>query len=85
LLASHHLLTGARRDAATLPGSLQIISESHTDRQSTFLVRSAEPILDTSWSIADVDLEDLVLAYMSGAPANSRVREPAPATAEVKQ
>jgi ABC-2 type transport system ATP-binding protein len=85
LLASHHLVTGPRRDAATLPASQQIITESHTDRQSTFLVRSAEPIVDPAWSVAGVDLEDLVLAYMSGASAKSRVRQPASAAAEVNQ
>jgi ABC-2 type transport system ATP-binding protein len=85
LLASHHLVTGPRRDAATLPASQQIITESHTDRQSTFLVRSAEPILDPAWSVTGVDLEDLVLAYMSGASAKSRVRQPASAAAEVNQ
>jgi ABC-2 type transport system ATP-binding protein len=40
LLATHHLLTGARCDAEDLPAVLQVIAESHTDRQSTFLVRS---------------------------------------------
>ena len=38
--------TGPRRDAAALPASQQVITESHTDRQSTFLVRSKEPIQD---------------------------------------
>ena len=84
LLASHHLLTGPRRDGAALPSSQQIITESHTDRQSTFLVRSGEPIIDPAWSVAGVDLEDLVLAYM-GASAKSEVRQPASATAEVNQ
>jgi ABC-2 type transport system ATP-binding protein len=71
LLAAHHLLTGPRRDAASLPGSQQVITESHAGRQSTFLVRSAEPILDPAWSVEEVSLEDLVLAYMghaSGSP-----------------
>ena len=64
MLATHYLLSGARRDPATLPASLQVISASHTDRQSTILVRSAEPLLDPSWSVSQLDLEDLVLAYM---------------------
>ncbi|HSZ99702.1 MAG TPA: ABC transporter ATP-binding protein [Streptosporangiaceae bacterium] len=64
MLATHYLLSGARRDPATLPASQQVISASHTDRQSTILVRSAEPLLDPSWSVSQLDLEDLVLAYM---------------------
>jgi len=67
LLASHQLLSGARRDPATLPDSQHVISASHTDRQSTILVRCEEPILDPGWSVGQIDLEDLVLAYMGQA------------------
>jgi ABC-2 type transport system ATP-binding protein len=71
LLATHHLLTGARREAAALPASQRVITESHTDRQSTFLVRASEPVHDPAWSQASLDLEDLVLAYMGSAKAGS--------------
>ena len=37
LLATHHRLTGARRDPDTLPADQQVIEASHTDRQSTLL------------------------------------------------
>ncbi len=67
LLATHHLLTGPRRAAASLPGSQQVITQSHTGRQSTFLIRSSEPIIDPSWTVEEVSLEDLVLAYMGHA------------------
>jgi ABC-2 type transport system ATP-binding protein len=71
LLASHHLLTGPRRDAASLPGSQQVIMQSHTARQSTFLVRSSEPIADPAWTVDPVSLEDVVLAYMGHTSAGS--------------
>jgi ABC-2 type transport system ATP-binding protein len=67
LLASHQLLTGARRDPGSLPPSQHVVTASHTDRQSTILVRSDEPVLDPSWSVSQIDLEDLVLAYMGQA------------------
>ena len=67
LLASHQRISGPRRDPATLPASQEVIEESHTDRQSTLLVRTADPILDPSWTVRPVSLEDLVLAYMSQA------------------
>jgi ABC-2 type transport system ATP-binding protein len=44
-----------------------VIEESHTDKQSTLLVRTDGPILDQVWSVTPVTLEDLVLAYMSHA------------------
>ncbi len=64
LLATHHRLTGPRRTAKELPGDQYVVNESHTDRQSTFLVRTDRPILDPSWSVTQLTLEDLVLAYM---------------------
>jgi ABC-2 type transport system ATP-binding protein len=63
LLATHHRLTGPRRDA--LPDELQVISAAHTDRQSTFVVRTDAPIYDPAWTVSQLSLEDIVLAYMS--------------------
>ena len=76
LLATHRLLTGPRREAASLPASQQVISESHTGRQSTFLVRTSEPVIDPAWTVEEVSLEDLMLAYMghaSGSPQGQRL------------
>ena len=64
LLATHHLLSGPRRDPARLPSGQQVISASHTDRQTTLLVRTSDPILDPAWTVAQLSLEDLVLTYM---------------------
>jgi ABC-2 type transport system ATP-binding protein len=67
LLASHKRLSGPRRDPATLSRSFQIVEESHTERQTTLLVRTGDPILDPAWTVKPVTLEDLVLVYMSQA------------------
>ena len=65
LLASHHRLTGPRRDDRALPASWDVIEESHVGKQSTLLIRTEEPVLDPAWTIRPVTLEDMVLAYMS--------------------
>jgi ABC-2 type transport system ATP-binding protein len=65
LLASHHRLSGPRRDHRTLPASWDVIEESHAGKQSTLLVRTEDPILDPAWTVRPVSLEDMVLAYMS--------------------
>jgi ABC-2 type transport system ATP-binding protein len=65
LLATHHRLTGARRDLDTLPGDQHVISGRHTDRQTSVVVRAEAPILDPSWTVGQLTLEDLVLEYMS--------------------
>ena len=69
LLASHRRLTGPRRDPGTLPAGQDVIEESHTDKQSTLLVRTGDPVHDPAWTITPVSLEELVLAYMN--PANN--------------
>jgi ABC-2 type transport system ATP-binding protein len=67
LLASHHRLSGPRRDPRTLPESFDVIEASHTDKQSVLLVRTDEPILDPAWTVKPVTMDDLVLGYMSQA------------------
>ncbi len=79
LLATHHRLTGPRRDAATLPKNQQIIEASHTDRQSTLLIRTDAPIIDPAWTVEQVSLEDLVLAYMGSGKAEPSTQPQAPA------
>jgi ABC-2 type transport system ATP-binding protein len=70
LLATHRRLIGPRRDPDSLPRDQQIIEASHTDRQSTLLVRTQSPIHDPAWTVEEVNLEDLVLAYMGGGAAS---------------
>jgi ABC-2 type transport system ATP-binding protein len=72
LLASHHRLVGARREPDHLPESARVIEASHTERQTTMIVASVDPILDPSWSVEAMTLEDLVLAYMAQAEEQRR-------------
>jgi ABC-2 type transport system ATP-binding protein len=72
LVASHYRLTGARRDPANPPAGTSVIEASHTDRQSTMIVRTSTPIDDPSFAIEQISLEDLVLAYMTHAAPDTR-------------
>jgi ABC-2 type transport system ATP-binding protein len=76
LLSSHRRLSGARRDASSLPANQEVIEESHTDKQSTFLVRTSDLVLDPACTVRPVTLEDLVIAYMSRPAAPERARRP---------
>src|SRR5689334_9196180 len=76
LLSSHHRLSGARRDASSLPANQEVIEESHTDKQSTFLVRTSDPVHDPAWTVRPVTLDDLVIAYMSRQAAPKRAHQP---------
>ncbi|MEU8384152.1 ABC transporter ATP-binding protein [Streptosporangium sp. NPDC048865] len=72
LLATHHRLTGPRRDPDRLPADQHVVSARHTDRQSTYVVRTDVPILDPAWTVSRLSLEDLVLAYMEKRTAENR-------------
>jgi ABC-2 type transport system ATP-binding protein len=74
LLASHHRLSGPRRDPSTLPANQEVIEARHTDRQSTLLVHTDDPVLDPAWIVKPVSVEDLVLAYMRRAGGTERTR-----------
>lgn len=72
LLAAHHRLTGPRRDPDRLPADQHVISARHTDRQSTYVVRTDVPIHDPAWTVTQLSMEDLVLAYMERRTAEDR-------------
>jgi ABC-2 type transport system ATP-binding protein len=74
LLASHRLLTGARRPLGTIRGVEQVVRERHSGRQLTMLVRTKGPLIDPSWSVDEIGLEELLLAYM----APERLPKPRP-------
>ncbi|WP_425517802.1 ABC transporter ATP-binding protein [Nonomuraea coxensis] len=73
LLATHHRLTGPRREPDRLPGDQHVVSARHTARQSTYVVRTDGPIHDPAWTVTPLALEDLVLAYMDKRTEDRRV------------
>ena len=64
LLASHKVLVGPRRSALAVGGVDEIVTASHSERQTTLLVRAEAPIRDPGWDVHSVELEELVLAYL---------------------
>ncbi|HZE40038.1 MAG TPA: ABC transporter ATP-binding protein [Stackebrandtia sp.] len=64
LRANYRQLVGPRHDGAPIPGVTEIVRQSHTDRQSTLLVKTDGPITDPAWTTHDVTLEDLILAHL---------------------
>jgi len=64
ITAAHHRIVCTPREPAALPSGLQVVTAEHTDRQSTFIVRSGAPLPHGDWVTQPLSLEDLVLAYM---------------------
>ena len=77
LLATHHRLTGPRRDPPALPADQHVVSASHTDRQTTLVVRTSAPIHDPAWTVGQLGLEDVVLEYMRRPADGQRGSRPA--------
>ena len=64
VLESHKLLVGVRKEVVE-SDKYTIIQESHVARQTTLLVRLNDmKYHDPRWHMRDVDIEEVVLAYM---------------------
>jgi ABC-2 type transport system ATP-binding protein len=63
-LKTHKLLVGSHKEN-TESDKYTIIQQSHTARETTLLVRlNDEKFKDPHWHMHDVDIEEIVLAYM---------------------
>jgi len=64
IVAHHRVLTGPRTDPAAVARVHSVVNESHTERQTTLLVRANGHLYDAHWQVDDVALEEIVLAYL---------------------
>ena len=74
IVARHRVLTGARSDAASVARIHAVVHESHTERQTTLLVRANGHLYDARWQVEEVGLEEIVLAYLSRPVAVAEAR-----------
>ena len=65
LVAAHRQMVGPRHGGEPIEGVEAVVRASHTARQSTLLVRTTGEVLTPEWTVHDVTLEDLVLAYLA--------------------
>ena len=85
LLQSHKRLVGPRQQIEGISSTHTLVQASHTERQSTLLVRTTGPVLDTSWDVQDVSLEDIILAYLAQPTVSMRPPELEHSRLEVSQ
>jgi len=71
IVRSHRLLTGARRDVDEIAQLHSVIRATTTERQTTALVHANGHVYDSHWRVSDVDLEQIVLAYLALDPSPS--------------
>jgi ABC-2 type transport system ATP-binding protein len=78
VVATHHRIVCTRRQPDELPAGLDVVSAEHTDRQSTFVVRTDAhaPLPAGDWVAEPLSMEDLVLTYMERTDAGARPATP---------
>jgi ABC-2 type transport system ATP-binding protein len=81
LLAEHRVLVGPRRDSTDVSGVGSVVSATHSERQSTLLVRVNGRVPD-GWVVHEASLEEIVLAYLAGGSVRTL---PGPAPIELQE
>lgn len=71
VIAAHHRIVCTLRGPDALPSGCEVLSAQHTDRHSTFVVRSDVPLPDGDWAAEPLSLEDLVLTYLEAAESGT--------------
>jgi ABC-2 type transport system ATP-binding protein len=64
VLISHRVLVGRRRSTDSWERTLDVIKTTHTTNQTRLLVHVNGPVLDPTWEVSEVGLEDIIMAYM---------------------
>jgi ABC-2 type transport system ATP-binding protein len=72
IVASHRLLTGPRDAAEDVTRMHDVVRASNAERQTTLLVRANGHVYDSRWTVHDLDLEEIVLAYLGQDGARGR-------------
>ncbi len=72
IVASHRLLTGPRDGAEDVARVNEVVRETHAERQTTLLVRANGHVYDSRWTVHELDLEEIVLAYLGQDAARRR-------------
>jgi ABC-2 type transport system ATP-binding protein len=75
IVAEHRILTGPRSDLSAVDRVHSVIRASHTERQTTLIVRANGHLYDSRWQVDEVGLEDIVLAYLGRPAAVVQTRE----------
>jgi ABC-2 type transport system ATP-binding protein len=72
IVGAHRLLTGPRSEAAEVARLHDVVRQSDTERQTTLLVRANGHVYDAQWELHELDLEEIVLAYLGRGAAQER-------------
>jgi ABC-2 type transport system ATP-binding protein len=72
IVASHRLLIGPSHASKEVSRIHEVVRESHAERQTMLLVRANGHVYDSHWAVHELDLEEIVLAYIGQDAARRR-------------
>jgi len=75
IVGQHRVLTGPRSDPSAVDRVHSVVRASHTERQTTLLVRANGHLYDSRWQVDEVALEEIVLAYLGRQNALTATRQ----------
>jgi ABC-2 type transport system ATP-binding protein len=74
VVGEHRWVSGAPEAVERLPAGIEVITETRHERHTARLVRTGQPLLNPALTLAPVNLEDLVLAYLERPGPSSSAR-----------
>jgi ABC-2 type transport system ATP-binding protein len=72
IVGAHRLLTGPRDSAEDVARLHEVVRVSHAERQTSLVVRANGHVYDSRWTVHELDLEEIVLAYLGQEAARRR-------------
>jgi ABC-2 type transport system ATP-binding protein len=72
IVGAHRLLTGPRDSAEDVARLHEVVRVSHAERQTSLVVRANGHVYDSRWAVHELDLEEIVLAYLGQEAARRR-------------
>src|SRR5437588_2648469 len=75
IVGAHRVLSGARSETGGIERMHAVVQASHTDRQTTLVVRANGHLYDARWQVDEVGLEEIVLAYLARRTPEAAARQ----------
>jgi ABC-2 type transport system ATP-binding protein len=64
VLTTHRMLVGPKRPLSSVESSIKVVKSTATTNQLRLIAKVEGPVLDPTWEISEIGLEDIIVAYM---------------------
>jgi ABC-2 type transport system ATP-binding protein len=64
VLTTHRMLVGPKRPLSSIESSIKVVKSTATPNQLRLVAKVEGPVLDPTWEVGELGLEDIIVAYM---------------------